>query len=233
MRQQEGLAFPAGSFAGPKTLRQMPCEVLQAFGLALKQHMAKAYAGQPELSQAMSAVNWTLALHRVFRAPYEPLLFEKEALALAHRLLTGQRPGFASPHPEDVFDEAHGPLALQNALELLKARKLLGHKGKVVVVLEEKRPLRKESFEALSQAGAADMPWVLLLAREGGAKSEGVFLPQAALAAFFGSLGFGLWPLPEGAPPKEKEEALRQAKAAHKAVVVHIKLGDSLPPVLP
>lgn len=208
---------------GPKALRQMPREALGAFGLALRQHMAKECARQPALLQAMSAVELTLALHRVFRAPYEPLLFEREALALAHRLLTGHRPGFVSgalPHPEDCFDESHGPQALARAMALLKARKLSGHGGKVVVVLEEKRPVHKESFEVLSQAEAASMPWVLVLVRLG--EGEGVFLPQEALAAFLGSLGFMLWPTLEAPPLEAMEAVLRQAKAAHKAVVVHM-----------
>jgi 1-deoxy-D-xylulose-5-phosphate synthase len=207
--------------------------------------MAKAHAGEEGLVQALSAVGLTVALHRVFRAPYEPLLFEKVPWALAHRLLVGQREGFGGPpHPEDIFDVGHGPGALAYARALLEGRRLLGHKGKAVVILEERRPVQKESFEALSQAGAADMPWVLLLAREGGGRSEtgaaeqpgcllaheegrageGIFLSKEARAEFFGSLGLMVWPTPNGTHLEEIEAVLRQAKAAHKAVVVPVKL---------
>ena len=210
----------------PKALRQMSAEALSALCLALQQHMAKAYAGQPSLLHSLAATALTLALHRVFRAPYEAVLFEKEAHALAHRLLTGWQPGFASPsqapHPEDCFNASHGPWALAHAAKLLEARKLSGHAGKVVAILEEKRPLHKESFEALSQPGAADLPWVLVLAREG--EGEEAFLPKPALAAFFGSLGFWLWPTLDGSHLGDMEAALRQAKQAHKAVVVHVRL---------
>ena len=212
----------------PKAVRQMPSEVLPKLCLALKQHMTTPCALQPEGLQALSAVELTVALHRVFRNPYEAVLFEKEPWALAHRLLVGHRQGFLSPsqaktlpHPEDVFDKNHGPLVLAFAMALLKTRKLSNHRGKVVVVLEERRPLHKESFETLSQPEAASLPWVLLLVRAGG---EGGGLSHVALAEFFGSLGFLLWPTVEGSHLSDMEAAFRLARLAHKPVVIHIKL---------
>jgi len=195
--------------------------------MALKQHMHACNA-PPE---AFSAVELTIALHRVFHTPYEVLLFEREALALPHRLLTGQQLGFLPPSQANAlpqlhafFEKSHGPMALAHALQLVKERKLSKHPGKVVVVLEERRPVYKESFEVLSQAGAANLPWVLLLARTNMATATEAFLPRHALAAFWGSLGFMLWPTLEGTHMEKLEEVLRQAKAAHKAVVLHLKL---------
>jgi len=214
----EGLAFP-------KAVRQMSREVLRALCQALKQHMAKAFAGQAALPQALSAVELTLALHRVFRVPYEFIVFEREALALAHKLLLGQVPGFVSqalPPVKDGGEASCGPWALAHAMALLKARKQSGHGGKGVVVLDERRPLHKESFEVFSRVEAADMPWVLVLARveEGGE----VFLEEAALGEFFGSLNVGVWHMGEGAPLEEIEEVLRGARGAKKTTLMHIKL---------
>jgi len=225
---------PWESLPFPKAIRQLPAEVLPQLCEALKQHMQSSKP--PGFERAMAAVELTVALHRIFRNPYDAILFEEASLALAHRLLTGHVPGFltplqaqALPHPQDLFDTSHGPAALAQALGLLEGRRRCAHGGRVVVVLEEEYPLYRGSLEALCREGAAQLPWLGLLLRRGGGgeRGGGPFLALEDLKALLGGWGISLWPL-LGATQDigGLEGVLRRAKAAHKPLLIHLQLSE-------
>ncbi|MCL2179331.1 MAG: hypothetical protein FWC28_03870 [Proteobacteria bacterium] len=225
-----------GALAFPKAIRQMESEALSELCRSLRQHII--ISKPPEVERALCVVELTVALHRVFRSPYDVLLFEEAPLALAHRLLTGHVPGFLSPaqaealaRPQDVFEASHGPTALAQAMGLMEGRKRLGHRGRVVVILEEQRPLRMEALEALCQVGASGVPWLGVLARHGG--EGGAFLPWGELAVFLGSYGVGLWPTLEGGDIGAMEGVFRRVKVAHKAMLMHLQLPPLAPVISP
>lgn len=106
----------------------------------------------------------TVALHYVFNAPEDKIVFDISHQTYPHKVLTGRKEGFldeakfdavsgfSSPleSPEyDNFEIGHTSVAISLASGLMKARDLLGGKENVVAVIGDGSMSGGEAFEGL------------------------------------------------------------------------------------
>ena len=59
--------------------------------------VAKVSRTGGHLGPSLGAVELTIALHRVFDSPAEPIIFDTGHQAYVHKMLTGRQAGFARP----------------------------------------------------------------------------------------------------------------------------------------
>ena len=129
------------------------------------------------LASNLGAVELTIALHRVFNIPDEPLFFDVGHQAYTHKLLTGRREIFSTlrqfggcsgfPTPaESRFDPAaagHAGTAISLALGAAVARERRNQPGKAIAVVGDGSLTCGISLEALNAAQAAGKHLLVIL----------------------------------------------------------------------
>lgn len=116
----------------------------------------------------LGIVEITLALHYVFNAPNDKIIFDVSHQSYAHKILTGRKDGFldaaqyqnitgfANPIESeyDPFYLGHTSTSVSLAAGLAKARDLEGEKHNVIAVIGDGALSGGEAFEGLNFAGA-------------------------------------------------------------------------------
>ncbi len=119
------------------------------------------------LASNLGAIELTLALHRVFDAPRDKLIWDVGHQAYTHKLLTGRRErfntlrqyggisGFTSREESeyDAFGAGHASTSVSAALGMAVARDLAGDDYRVVAVIGDGAITGGMALEALNQAG--------------------------------------------------------------------------------
>lgn len=130
------------------------------------------------LGPNLGVVELTLALHRVFESPRDPIVFDTGHQSYVHKLLTGRRAGFdrlrtaggLSGYPSreesehDWVENSHASTALSWADGLAKAKLLKGEEGTVVAVVGDGSLTGGMAWEALNNiAFQPDLPLVVVI----------------------------------------------------------------------
>ncbi|MEV0359770.1 1-deoxy-D-xylulose-5-phosphate synthase [Nocardia sp. NPDC050697] len=138
----------------------------------------KVAATGGHLGPNLGVVELTIALHRVFDSPSDPLIFDTGHQAYVHKILTGRRAGFETlrkqgglsgypsraESPHDWVESSHASAALSYADGLAKAFALSGQERHVVAVVGDGALTGGMCWEALNNiAGAQDRPVVIVV----------------------------------------------------------------------
>jgi 1-deoxy-D-xylulose-5-phosphate synthase len=129
------------------------------------------------LAPSLGCVELTLALHYVFDAPRDAIIWDVGHQSYAHKLITGRREQFLtlrqpggisgfprrSESPYDAFGTGHASTSVSAALGLTVGRALKKEKGKVVAVIGDGAMTGGMAFEGLNQAGYLERDLVLVL----------------------------------------------------------------------
>ncbi len=129
------------------------------------------------LAASLGAVEMAIAIHYVFRAPEDKIIWDVGHQAYAHKLLTGRRERFDTlrqaggisgfPRREeseyDAFDTGHGSTAIAAAVGMAKARDGQSQDQAVVAVVGDGAMTGGMAFEALNLAGHLNTPLIVLL----------------------------------------------------------------------
>jgi 1-deoxy-D-xylulose-5-phosphate synthase len=128
------------------------------------------------LGPNLGAVELTIALHRVFDSPKDPLLFDTGHQAYVHKLLTGRefstlrQAGGVSGYParaesaHDLVENSHASTALSYADGLAKAFALRGLRDRrVVAVVGDGALTGGMAWEALNNLAGTSRPVVIVL----------------------------------------------------------------------
>ena len=129
------------------------------------------------LASSLGVVELTVALHKVFDAKTDRLVFDVGHQAYAHKLLTGRLDRFCTlreygglsgfPDPAesttDAFRVGHASTSVSAALGLARARTLTGGSYNVVAVLGDGALTGGLAYEALVDAGQSDEPLLVIL----------------------------------------------------------------------
>ena len=129
------------------------------------------------LGPNLGVVELTLALHRVFDSPTEPILFDTGHQAYVHKILTGRAgadstlrqtgglSGYPSraESPHDWIENSHASTALSYADGLAKAFAVRGERRPVVAVVGDGALTGGMCWEALNNIAAADRPVVIVV----------------------------------------------------------------------
>ncbi|HET7305167.1 MAG TPA: 1-deoxy-D-xylulose-5-phosphate synthase [Segeticoccus sp.] len=168
---------PLGTLA-PRDLRSLQPSELADLAQELRDVLVSTVcATGGHLGPNLGVVELTIALHRVFDSPQEPIVFDTGHQAYVHKLLTGRSGGFASLRQQDglsgypnraesrhdVVENSHASTALSYADGLSKGFALRGADRAVVAVVGDGALTGGLAWEALNNLGASDRPVVVLL----------------------------------------------------------------------
>jgi 1-deoxy-D-xylulose-5-phosphate synthase len=227
----------------PAGLRDLPESQLPALCAELREEIVRVCGRVGgHLGASLGAVELIVALHRVFRSPRDPIVFDVGHQAYAHKLLTGRRAqlhtlrqqGGLSPFldptesPHDAFGAGHACTAVSVALGMLEARALTRKDGRVVAVIGDGALTGGLTFEALNNAATARAPLVVVLNDNQMSISENVgaisrLLKGPEARAFFEALGFTYLGPVDGHDLPALIAALGNARRSGRPVVVHAR----------
>jgi 1-deoxy-D-xylulose-5-phosphate synthase len=156
--------FPPGDL--PEIARELRDEIL-----------AKVGKTGGHLGASLGAIELTLALHYVFDAPRDQIVWDVGHQAYGHKILTGRRDRFEtlrqrhglSGFPKrdeseyDTFGVAHASTAVSAALGMAVARDLRHEDFKVVAVVGDGALTGGMAFEALNNAGVLKKDLIVVL----------------------------------------------------------------------
>lgn len=158
--------------------RELPDSALEALAGELRERMIDVVCENGgHLASSLGAVELIVAIHRVFSAPEDRLVFDVGHQAYAHKLLTGRnarfdtlrREGGLSGFPKhaesesDSFDTGHASTSISAALGMARAMRLRGVDGTAVALIGDGALSGGMAFEALNDAGGAEVPLVVIL----------------------------------------------------------------------
>jgi 1-deoxy-D-xylulose-5-phosphate synthase len=129
------------------------------------------------LAPSLGCVELTLALHYVFDAPRDAIIWDVGHQSYTHKLITGRREQFLtlrqpggisgfprrSESPYDAFGTGHASTSVSAALGLTVGRALKKEKGKVIAIIGDGAMTGGMAFEGLNQAGYLERDLVLVL----------------------------------------------------------------------
>jgi 1-deoxy-D-xylulose-5-phosphate synthase len=129
------------------------------------------------LAPSLGVVELTIALHRVFKAPEDRIVWDVGHQSYAHKILTGRRDRFPtlrtmggisgfpkrSESPYDAFDTGHSSTSISAALGFAAARDLKGADNKTIAVIGDGSMTGGLAFEGLNHAGHLNRDMIVVL----------------------------------------------------------------------
>ena len=199
------------------------------------------------LGPNLGIVEATIALHYVFNAPKDKLVFDVSHQCYPHKILTGRKEGFTDPAkyfkytgytaPEeseyDLFKIGHTSTSVSLAAGLAKARDLRGGDENVIALIGDGSLSGGEAFEGLDNAAVLNSNIIVVIndndmsiaENQGGLYANLKLLRDTngqAECNFFKSLGFDYYYVEEGNNVSALVEAFNNVKDINHPVVVHI-----------
>jgi 1-deoxy-D-xylulose-5-phosphate synthase len=162
----------------PRELRGLDRKQLPQLAQELRQFLLDSVSQTGgHLSSNLGTVELTIALHYVFDTPHDRLVWDVGHQTYGHKVLTGRREGMQRlrmwegisgfPRREesayDTFGTAHSSTSISAALGMAIASKLAGVKRHVVAIIGDGAMSAGMAYEALNNAGAADVDLLVIL----------------------------------------------------------------------
>lgn len=164
---------------GPADLQHLSQAQLRELAAEIREFLIhKVAATGGHLGPNLGVVELTLALHRVFDSPHDPIIFDTGHQAYVHKMLTGRSQDFAtlrkkgglSGYPSraesehDWVESSHASAALSYADGLAKAFELTGHRNRhVVAVVGDGALTGGMCWEALNNIAASRRPVIIVV----------------------------------------------------------------------
>ncbi|KAG0476848.1 hypothetical protein HPP92_013689 [Vanilla planifolia] len=173
------------------------------------------------LGSSLGVVELTVALHYVFNAPQDKILWDVGHQSYPHKILTGRRDkmptlrqtnglsGFTkrSESEYDCFGTGHSSTSLSAALGMAVGRDLKGKKNDVIAVIGDGAMTAGQAYEAMNNAGYLDSDMIVILN-----DNKQVSLPTANLDGPIppvGALSSALSKLQSSRPLRELREVAK------------------------
>ena len=149
----------------PSELKKIPSEKLPALCKEIRQTLIqKISMVGGHLAPNLGIVELTTALHYVFNAPVDKIVFDVSHQTYVHKMLTGRVQAFTDPahyhdvngfsnpaeSPYDLFTMGHTSTALSLACGLAKARDLLKQEHHVIAIIGDGSLSGGQAYEALN-----------------------------------------------------------------------------------
>ena len=195
----------------------------------------------------LGIIEATIAMHYVFNAPVDKIVFDVSHQCYPHKILTGRKEGFTDPDkyykytgytaPEeseyDLFKVGHTSTSVSLAAGVAKARDLKGEKGNVIALIGDGSLSGGEAFEGFDNAAVLGSNIIIIVndndmsiaENHGGLYSNLKELRETNGKSennFFKTLGFEYHYVADGNNISELIETLKQVKDVNHPVVVHI-----------
>ncbi len=162
----------------PADLRRLPRAQLEMLATELRAYLLDSVSKTGgHLSSNLGTVELTVALHYVFSAPHDRIVWDVGHQTYPHKILTGRRErmdslrqfGGLSGFPQraeseyDDFGTAHSSTSISAALGMALAAKIKGEERHVIAVIGDGALTAGLAFEALNNAGVADANLLVIL----------------------------------------------------------------------
>ncbi|MCV7300113.1 1-deoxy-D-xylulose-5-phosphate synthase [Mycobacterium barrassiae] len=164
---------------GPADLQHLTQSQMSDLAQEIREFLIhKVAATGGHLGPNLGVVELTLALHRVFDSPHDPIIFDTGHQSYVHKMLTGRSHDFdtlrkkdglsgypsRSESDHDWVESSHASSALSYADGLAKAFELSGHRNRhVVAVVGDGALTGGMCWEALNNIAAARRPVVIVV----------------------------------------------------------------------
>lgn len=195
----------------------------------------------------LGMVEAIVALHYVFDAPEDKIVFDVSHQSYVHKMLTGRIEAFLDPShyddvtgytcpresPYDLFEVGHTSTSVSLAGGLAKARDLKGGKENVIAVIGDGSLSGGEAFEGLDYAATLGTNFIVVVNDNDMSIAEnhgGLYEDLRRLREtdgksptnYFKSLGFDYLYVPYGNDVESLVKAFESVKGTDHPVVVHI-----------
>lgn len=162
----------------PRDLDELSYEQLNQLADEIRQEMISTVSSNGgHLASNLGVVELTLALHRVFHAPRDKIIFDVGHQSYVHKLITGRfeifstlrRYGGISGFPKrseseyDSFDTGHASTAISAALGMARARDYQKEDYDVIAVVGDGALTGGMCYEALNDAGNSNTKIIVIL----------------------------------------------------------------------
>ncbi len=162
----------------PAELRRLPRAQLVMLAAQLRAYVLDSVSKTGgHLSSNLGTVELTVALHYVFDAPQDRIVWDVGHQTYPHKILTGRRErmrslrqlGGLSGFPQraesdyDDFGTAHSSTSISAALGMALAAKIKGEERNCIAVIGDGALTAGLAFEALNNAGVADCNLLVIL----------------------------------------------------------------------
>ncbi len=164
---------------GPADLQHLSQSQMDDLAAEIREFLIhKVAATGGHLGPNLGVVELTLALHRVFDSPHDPIIFDTGHQAYVHKMLTGRcedfdnlrKKGGLSGYPSrsesehDWVESSHASTALSYADGLAKAFELSGHRNRhVVAVVGDGALTGGMCWEALNNIAVSRRPVIIVV----------------------------------------------------------------------
>lgn len=168
-----------GSVHGPADLKRLPHDQLPRLAAEIREFLVdRVTTTGGHLGPNLGVVELTMAIHRVFDSPEDPVIFDVGHQAYVHKVLTGRQADFdrlrlldgLSGYPSraesehDYVESSHASSALSYADGLAKAFELRGERRHVVAVVGDGALTGGMCWEALNNIAAGrNRPMVIVV----------------------------------------------------------------------
>jgi 1-deoxy-D-xylulose-5-phosphate synthase len=163
----------------PQDLRALPADQLPALAAEIRTFLIEQVSQTGgHLGPNLGVVELTIAVHRTFESPIDPILFDTGHQAYVHKILTGRQDRFPtlrqrgglSGYPNraesehDWIENSHASTALSYADGLAQALRQQGRPGTVMAFVGDGSLTGGMAWEALNNIAADDdLPLVILV----------------------------------------------------------------------
>ncbi len=162
----------------PSDLKGLTTEEMAVLSSQIRQFIIDAISHNPgHLGANLGVVELTIALHHVFNAPEDKIIWDVGHQAYTHKILTGRKDlfytnrkyGGLSGYPNlaeseyDAFGVGHSSTSISAAVGMATAAKLQNDKRQIVAIIGDGSLTGGMAFEALNHAGAARTNMLVVL----------------------------------------------------------------------
>lgn len=162
----------------PEDIKQLTDGELKDLCQELRDYIVEVCSHNPgHLASSLGTVEIITALHYVFNAPEDKIVFDVGHQAYAHKILTGRREAFAGMReegglsgfpnrdesPYDAFGTGHSSTSISAALGFAEAARLQGSQAKTVAVIGDGALTGGLAFEGINNAGDSNSDLLIIL----------------------------------------------------------------------
>ncbi len=162
----------------PADLKKLKISYLSELAKELRQFIIETVSRTGgHLGSNLGAVELTIALHYIYEAPQDLIVWDVGAQAYSHKILTGRFKQFHTNRqyggisgfprkeesPYDAFTVGHSSTSISAALGMAVARDLKGEEHKTIAVIGDGAMTGGLAFEGLNNAGVAGHDLTVIL----------------------------------------------------------------------
>ena len=162
----------------PADIKGMSLDQLKELCEEIRQYMVECCSVNPgHLGSSLGAVELVVALHYVYDAPQDKIVFDVGHQAYAHKIITGRREAFRknrmkdgisgfpkrSESEYDAFGVGHSSTSISAALGFAEAAKMQGLPHKAIALIGDGSLTGGLAFEGLNNAGASKADLLVIL----------------------------------------------------------------------